>query len=316
MEPLLRFIGVRQTEASFSALPSRTAPPCLEFVSNLLLGGRCNGDTIFFMTYQKVHQDLKKLANPVKAKLLARFFKTGKGEYGEGDIFLGIMVPRQREVVKKFCDLSLPEIQKLLNSKFHEERLVGVLILVEQYRRVCHSDRSPSDSEGEVEESLILSKRDRRRDSSTPLRCARNDKEEIYKFYLKKAKKINNWDLVDLSAPKIVGAYLQDKDRKILYKLVKSKNLWERRIAVLATFWFIREKDFKDAIRLAEILLTDKHDLIHKAVGWMLREIGKRDEKVLRQFLNQHTKKMPRTMLRYSIEKLPEKDRRHYLDFK
>jgi 3-methyladenine DNA glycosylase AlkD len=277
------------------------------------------------MTYQKVHQDLKKLANPKKAKLLGRFFKTGKGQYGEGDIFLGIMVPQQRKVVKKFKELPLSEIQKLINSKFHEERLVGVLILVEQYQSLCHSEGAKA-----TEESL---KQTATKGSFASLRMT---PETIYKFYLKNSRRINNWDLVDLSAPKIVGDYLfqtpfrgghetlptcpsgrregsKNSKRKILYKLVKSKNLWERRIAVLATFWFIRYRDFADALKIAKILLDDKHDLIHKAVGWMLREIGKRDEKVLRQFLNQHAPKMPRTMLRYAIEKFSEKDRKHYL---
>jgi 3-methyladenine DNA glycosylase AlkD len=250
------------------------------------------------MTYKKVQKELKKLANPKKAKLLMRFFKTGKGEYGEGDIFLGIMVPQQREVVKKFRALPLSEIQKLLKSKFHEERLVGVLILVEQHQSLCHSGPRAG-----IQKKQLLD----------PGSRPGMTREAIFSFYLKNAKRINNWDLVDLSAPKIVGAYLFDKNRGIIYKLAKSKNLWERRIAVLATFWFIREKDFKDAIRLAEILLTDKHDLMHKAVGWMLREIGKRNEKILRQFLNKHVRKMPRMMLRYAIERLPEKDRQHYL---
>jgi len=245
-------------------------------------------------------KELQKLANPKKAKDLMWFFKTGKGEYGEGDVFLGLVSQQIKDVAKKYGDLGFADLQKLLNSKIHEERVCALRILVSQYQLLCHSgpragiQKEPHGSR--VKPGMT--------------------KETIFSFYLKNAKKINNWDLVDLSAPKIVGAHLLNKNRKILYKLVKSKNLWERRIAVLATFWFIREKDFKDAIRLAEILLTDKHDLIHKAVGWMLREIGKRDEKVLRQFLNQHVKKMPRTMLRYAIEKLSQKDRRHYLDFK
>lgn len=237
------------------------------------------------MKYLDIQKELKKLANPAQAKLLGRFFKTGKGEYGEGDVFLGVMVPQQRKVVKKFRELSLPEIQKLLNSKFHEERLVGVLILVEQYQN-----------------------------KNSKLNKQNSRKEEIHKFYLKNTKKINNWDLVDLSAPKIVGAHLLNNNKKILYNLVKSKNLWERRIAVLATFEFIRHHQFADAIKIAKILLNDRHDLIHKAVGWMLREIGKRNEKILRKFLDKHATKTPRTMLRYSIEKLPEKDRRMYLE--
>ncbi|MDD5290449.1 MAG: DNA alkylation repair protein [Patescibacteria group bacterium] len=293
------------------------------------------------MTYQKVSQKLKKLANPKKAKNLARFFKTGKGEYGAGDIFLGIMVPEQRKVVKKFRDLPLPEIQKLLNSKFHEERLVGVLILVEQYQSAILPFRrggAPSTrGRGVVIKNNNHPGPTLRR--TTPPSKGGDRKEEICKFYLKNSRRINNWDLVDLSAPKIVGAYLlnlepvrrQNKSlsagaskgllrsaggktrRKILYQLVKSKNIWERRIAVLATFEFIRNYQFEDSLKLAKILLNDNHDLIHKAVGWMLREIGKRDEKVLRQFLDKYAPKMPRTMLRYSIERLSEKQRQYYL---
>ncbi len=241
--------------------------------------------------YKNISQELNKLKNPAKAKILQRFFKTGKGEYGEGDIFLGIVVPKQRKVVKKyFKQVSLNDVQKLLNSKIHEYRLVGVLILVEKFKKCCHPERSDG----------IPSKKD------------------IFNFYLKNTSKINNWDLVDLSAPNIVGRYLLNNKNniKILYKLAKSKNLWERRIAVLATFAFIKENKFADTIKIAEILLSDKHDLIHKAVGWMLRETGKRDERELINFLNKHTLKMPRTMLRYSIERLPEKLRKYYLNLK
>ena len=224
-------------------------------------------------------KDLKIRANPAKAKLLRRFFKTGKGEYGEGDIFLGIMAPIQRELVKRYSNLLLKDIQKLLNSKIHEERLIGLLILVSQFKR------------GDIQNRRI-----------------------IFKFYLKNAKNINNWDLVDLSAPNIVGQFLLDKNRKILYQLAKSYYLWEKRIAVLSTFAFIREKQYKDALEIAEILLKDDHDLIHKAVGWMLREIGKRDLITEEKFLKKHYKQMPRTMLRYAIEKFPEKKRKWYLN--
>ena len=247
--------------------------------------------------YQKISQELNKLKNPAKAKILQKFFKTNKGEYGEGDIFLGITVPQQRKIVKKyFQQIKLSDIQKLLNSKIHEYRLVGVLILVEKYKK-------------NLDKSLkkIL----------TPTQPVQNySKKQIFDFYLKNTQHINNWDLVDLSAPNIVGDYLLDRDKKILYKLAKSKNLWQRRISILATFAFIHENQFHDTINLSRILLKDSHDLIHKAVGWMLREMGKRDEKELIEFLDKHTAQMPRTMLRYAIEKLPEKKRKYYLNKK
>lgn len=226
-------------------------------------------------------KEYEKLKNPRQAKVLSGFFKTGKGQYGEGDIFLGIKVPVQRAAIKKYYDLSLSDLQKLLDSKVHEHRLSALFILVKRY-----------ENGDEFEQ------------------------EKTYKFYLKNSKNINNWDLVDLSAPNIVGKYLLVRDRKILYTLVRSKNLWERRIAVLATFTFLRQKDFKDILKLAEILLEDRHDLIHKAVGWMLRELGKRDENVLKKFLDKNILRMPRTMLRYAIEKFSEEERKSYLKFK
>ncbi|MBU0597651.1 DNA alkylation repair protein [Patescibacteria group bacterium] len=226
----------------------------------------------------KIKSELKKLANPKQAKILMQFFKIGKGEYGEGDIFLGIKVPVQRQVVKKYQDLPLKDVQQLLNSKIHEHRLVGVLILVRQFMKGDEKQRGV-----------------------------------IYKIYLKNTRRINNWDLVDLSAPNIVGTYLLDKPRKILYQLAKSKNLWERRIGIMATFIFIRNNDFKDTLAISKILLNDPHDLIHKAVGWMLRELGKRDQVIEEKFLKEHFQKMPRTMLRYAIEKFPEKKRQGYL---
>jgi 3-methyladenine DNA glycosylase AlkD len=230
----------------------------------------------------ELKQDLKGMADPEKAKQCARYFKTGKGEYGEGDVFLGLTVPQQREIAKKYQDMSLNELQELLSSKIHEHRLISLLILAYRFK-----DKKISEKE----------------------------KREIFVFYLKNAERgrINNWDLVDLSAPNIVGRHLFDKDRKILYKLAKSHNLWERRIAVLACFAFIRENDFKDALKIAELLLDDKHDLMHKAVGWMLRELGKRNLKVEEKFLKKHYKKMPRTMLRYAIEKFEEEKRLRYL---
>jgi 3-methyladenine DNA glycosylase AlkD len=244
------------------------------------------------MKNEDVIRDLKKVARADKAEFLPRFFKCGKGEYGEGDVFLGVVVPEQRKIAKKHATLGLSEIKKLLESKFHEARLTGLLILVFKFEKADEKMRKV-----------------------------------IYNFYLKNTKRINNWDLVDLTAPRIVGGYLLDKDRKILYKLSRSKNLWERRIAILATFMFIREGDFKDALKISEILLGDKpastrgdrsstrggHDLIHKAVGWMLREVGKRNLKTEEKFLQKHCGIMPRTMLRYAIEKFPENKRQAYL---
>ena len=226
-----------------------------------------------------LRSELKNLKNPEKAKIVARFFKTGKGQYGEGDVFLGLMVPVSRSIAIKYKDLNINDIENLLNSKIHEERLIGLLILVHNYKI------------GDNEE-----------------------KDKIYKFYLKNAKKINNWDLVDLSADKIVGHHLHDKDKSVLHKLAKSENLWERRIAIIATFQFIRNKQFDDAFSVSELLIKDKHDLIQKAVGWMLREIGKRDLEAEERFLLKHYKKMPRTMLRYAIERFEEGKRSFYMN--
>ena len=212
---------------------------------------------------------MQKLANPEKAKLLQRFFKTGKGEYGVGDVFLGIVMPEQRKLVKEFWkEINSKDIQKLLDSKIHEERLIGLLSLIKKYEK----------SDEEV-------------------------RKKIFDFYLRNTANINNWDLVDLSAPRIIGDFLVNKDREILHKLAKSENLWERRIAVISCFAFIRNNDFKDALKISRELINDKHDLIHKAVGWMLREVGKRDQAVLVGFLKKNYKKMPRTMLRYAIER-------------
>lgn len=223
-------------------------------------------------------KDMHKLKNSDKARILSGFFKTGKGQYGEGDVFLGIMVPQQREVSKKFLNLSLDDLQELLSSKIHEYRLTALFILMHKY----------SKAEGA-------------------------GKKEIVDFYLKNTKNINNWDLVDLSAPRILGDYLLDKDRKILYTLASSHHLWEKRIAMLSTFAFIAKKDFSDSLKISEILLKDKHDLIHKAVGWGLREIGKKDQAVEEKFLKKHYKTMPRTMLRYAIEKFTPEKRIFYL---
>ena len=226
----------------------------------------------------KILKELKSKKNPVQATHLSGFFKTGKGQYGEGDIFWGLKVPVTREIVKKFKEASLEDIQELLNSKVHEHRLTGLLILVEKYKK------------GE-------------------------NKKEIYNFYLKNTKNINNWDLVDLTAPNIVGKFILEnkKERKILYSLVKSKNLWERRISILSTFTLLRDKEYEDVLNVSEMLLDDKHDLIHKAVGWMLRELGKRDKKVEVEFLEKYYKIMPRTMLRYSLEKFSPKEKEFFM---
>lgn len=232
-------------------------------------------------------KELKKLANPQKAKIIQGFFKTGKGEYGEGDVFLGITVPESRKIAIKFKNLEFTDIANLLKSKIHEERLIALLILVDNFN---------------LGDEKIQKK--------------------IFDFYLKNTKYVNNWDLVDLSADKIVGGYLfsrgsfdfaQDTNSSTLIKLASSKNLWERRIAMIATYYFIKNNKFDDALKIAEILLLDRHDLIQKAVGWMLREVGNRDLKTEIGFLNKHYKKLPRTMLRYAIEKFPEKLRISYL---
>ena len=225
-----------------------------------------------------VARAIKKLADKKQAAILQRFFKTGPGQYGEGDRFLGIKVPVQRQVAKQFFSLPLPEIKKLITSKYHEQRLTGLLILVDQF-----------------------SKADRTR------------QKKIFDFYFKNISGINNWDLVDLTAPNIVGTYLLNRPRTVLYRFARSKNLWERRIAIIATFAFIRHNQFADTIKISKILLTDRHDLIHKAVGWMLREVGKRNQQMLKRFLNQNVPKMPRTTLRYAIEKFPQNKRKRYL---
>lgn len=231
------------------------------------------------MNIQALIEEIEKLANPIKAKNHYRFFKTGKGEYGEGDKFYGLTVPEQRTLSRKYKDLSLKELQQLINSPWHEHRSLALMILTMQYPKANEKD-----------------------------------KKLICDFYLKNAKKINNWDLVDISAPKIPGEYLFDKDKTILYIFAKSDNLWERRISIISTFGFLRRKKYEDTLAIAEILLHDKHDLIHKAVGWMLREIGKRDQIVEENFLLKYYRKMPRTMLRYAIEKFEEKKRRWYIE--
>jgi len=230
------------------------------------------------MSLTEIRKAISKQINPTQAIILQRFFKTGKGEYGEGDIFYGIKVPEQRMVAKQFKDLAFDDLKELIKSKVHEERLIAAFILVDQYKR------------GDEKKKKI-----------------------VFDFYLKNRKGINNWDLVDLSAPKIVGAYLIDKEKKLLYKFANSKDLWEKRISIISTQTFIREYFFEDTLNISKILLQDKHDLIHKAVGWMLREIGNRDLETEEEFLKKHYKAMPRTMLRYAIEKFPEQKRIAYL---
>jgi len=230
------------------------------------------------MTAQEISKHLRSLSNPDIAVHSKRYFKTATGEYGEGDRFLGIRVPVIRSQVKKCGMLTLEDVQTLLMSAFHEERLLALLLLVRNFAK------------GDDKE-----------------------KTAIFDLYLKNIQHVNNWDLVDSSASQIIGCYLEFRDRQLLYKLAQSASVWERRIAIISTFHFIRHHQFEDALRLAGLLLHDKEDLIHKAVGWMLREIGKRDEAVEKTYLQLHYKKMPRTMLRYAIEKFPEQVRRKYL---
>lgn len=222
---------------------------------------------------------LREIGNPEIATHSQRFFKTGKGQYGEGDIFLGIRVPVIRSCVRDYRDLRLDDILELLESHFHEARLLALLIMVSGYA-------SAKDGGG---------------------------REAIYGAYLDNTARINNWDLVDCSSEHIVGAHLFARDRAPFYRLARSKSLWERRIAVVATFHFIKRGDFADTLSIAGILLHDRDDLIHKAVGWMLREVGKRDIGAEKGFLDRHCREMPRTMLRYAIERFPEEERLSYL---
>lgn len=223
-------------------------------------------------------KELSDQADSKKALLAQRFFKTADGQYGAGDVFLGINVPILRNIGKKYSGLSLSEIEVLLKNKIHEYRLIALLILIAQFKKADSQSRK-----------------------------------KIYKFYLKNYRGVNNWDLVDISAPNIVGDWLLTNPREIIYKLARSKNLWQKRIAIIATLTFIKHGDFVDTFKISQILLKDSHDLIHKAVGWMLREVGKRDEEKEKEFLDKHCKKMSRTMLRYAIEKFNKKDYQHYL---
>jgi 3-methyladenine DNA glycosylase AlkD len=229
-------------------------------------------------TLTAVRNALRDAGSPKDSVDLHRFFKPGPGQSGEGDQLHGIRVPATRTLARRFADLPLPDVEKLLHDKFHEARLLALVLLVGRYERGDDAER-----------------------------------QRVYRLYLANTDRINNWDLVDLSAPNIVGAHLETRSRAPLDKLATSKSLWERRIAIVATYWFIRLRQFDDTFRIATALLDDKHDLIHKAVGWMLREVGKRDESALERFLDRHAKTMPRTALRYSIERMTPERRRHYM---
>jgi 3-methyladenine DNA glycosylase AlkD len=227
---------------------------------------------------EQVKAELEKLSDPEHAIKLQGFFKTGKGEYGEGDVFLGVRVPDQRRIAKKYRNIPLTDVLELLRSEIHEHRLTALFILTEQFNK--------GDEEA---------------------------RQRIVDLYLCNTDYVNNWDLVDSSAHKVLGVWLVDKPRGVLYDLARSESLWERRISIISTFAFIRRGDLVDALALAGVLVDDGHDLIHKASGWVLREVGKKDQSVLEEFLLEHFETMPRTMLRYAIERLPEERRRFYM---
>ncbi|MHC4559336.1 MAG: DNA alkylation repair protein [Planctomycetota bacterium] len=227
---------------------------------------------------RNIQNELRQLSNKEIAEHSQRFFKTGEGQYGQGDKFLGIRVPVLRKIAKKYSEISIDESAQLLKSQFHEERLLSLLMLVAIFKKANNEDRKV-----------------------------------VYNLYLDNTRFINNWDLVDCSAEHIVGAYLQKTDKQPIYRLAKSDILWERRISIMSTFHFIKYNEFVDSLRISKILLHDKEDLIHKAVGWMLREIGKRDTEAEEEFLRKYYTEMPRTMLRYSIEKFPQNKRKRYL---
>lgn len=259
--------------------------PVVQQMGKKLSPARGQPALFYFLFYtpllmKEISSTLRSYARPDKAAFLPTFFKTGPGQYGEGDQFIGVMVPDCRKVALKFLHAEMKQLEPLLESKTHEERLVALLILVEKFKK------------------------------------AKTEKEQnaVVKFYLDHLQGVNNWDLVDLTADKILGSYLLNKKRSLLYEFALSNNLWKRRMAVVSTFAFIRNNQFADTFKLCEQLMNDKHDLMHKACGWMLRETGKRDEKALELFLHAHYKKMPRTMLRYAIERLPERKRKAYLN--
>ena len=227
----------------------------------------------------KASEEIRALANKERANHSKKFFKTGKGEYGYGDIFLGVRVPKIRVIAKKNIDISLSDMKTLIKSKYHEERLLGLIILVNKY----------SKSKDE------------------------KDRDQLYNIYISSFKYVNNWDLVDVTCAHVIGKHLLNKDRSILYTWAKSNDLWTKRIAIVSTHCFIRKNDLQETFKIAKILLNDEHDLIHKAVGWMLREAGKRDLEKEEIFLKKYYNIMPRTMLRYAIERFPESKRQKYL---
>ncbi len=233
---------------------------------------------------EEIQHALAQYSDPVKREVLPRFFKTGKGQYGEGDRFLGVIVPHTRQVAKLCKDVSFEDMEELLQSPWHECRLCALLILVERFKKAKADERK-----------------------------------RIFDFYLTQTEHINNWDLVDLSAPSIIGTYLLDKSREILDELAVSPLLWNQRIAIVSTLTFIRNNDFADTLRLSEHFLAQPgrmHDLMQKAIGWMLREVGKRDKDLLVQFLEKYAATMPRTMLRYAIEKFPAEERQTFMNWK
>ena len=230
-------------------------------------------------TAESVREKLKQLADPQQAVNLRRFFKTGKGQYSEGDIFLGIKVPIQRVLVKSAYTIEVNEVTNLLHSKIHEERMTALLILVTKFEK--------------GDEKM---------------------KQTIFNLFIDNTKWINNWDLVDVTVPKVIGTHLLHRDKSILYTFSESESLWERRIAIVSTFTFIRDNQFNDTLLIAKLLLNDTHDLIHKATGWMLREVGKRDQNTLEEFIKKYYSSIPRTTLRYAIEKFPEALRKSYLN--
>jgi 3-methyladenine DNA glycosylase AlkD len=230
------------------------------------------------LTAAAVLKRLRAHADPGRAAAVSRFFKTGPGQYGEGDRFLGLTLPVVRQVSREFRALPRAELIRLLKSPWHEARTVALIIMVDQHRRGSSKERAA-----------------------------------LHRVYLRHTRYVNNWDLVDLSAGQMVGAQLEDGDRRMLDRLAAAPLLWERRIAMIATSHYIRKNDFRDALRIAERLLEDEHDLIHKAVGWMLREIGKRDLAAEERFLDRFSSRLPRTALRYAIERFPEARRRDYL---
>ncbi len=222
---------------------------------------------------------LASYSSPKQAANLSRFFKTAPGQYGEGDKFIGVTTPQQRLVANQlYKELSLPAIASLLHSPIHEYRSTALLMLVKRYEK-----------------------------------GGKEEKQRIFQLYLKNLRFINNWDLVDLSAPNIVGAHLQNRSKRLIFQFSRSKSLFTRRISIVSTYFFIKHKSYKETLAISKILLEDKHDLIHKAVGWMLREVGKRNQEAEEKFLRLHCKKMPRTMLRYAIERFSDEKKRKYM---